>query len=178
MSILSNFNSTNIVKAPVGLEKWLHYNQPLTDKLKALSGNADLELLSQGWISSQWWDKYALDIKEKIFQREIFMKSNGDVCWYARTIIPSSCYEIEPNFFKRLETQSIRTLIFDEPKVQLVQRITYSINEETIEFQWMKKYLSSIQGIFWVRLAEFCFKKKNSFYLMEILFPKLQEYKL
>ena len=175
MSILSHFKSEIHTKAPAALESWLYYDLPITDKLKTLSGSAELELLSQAWVPAKWWDRYALNIKEKIFQREIFMKSHGRGFWYARSIIPHSCYEIEPDFFKRLDSESIRNLIFNEPKVHLVQRIIYPINEQSIEFYWMKKHLCGIQGTFWVRLAEFLFQNKSSFYLIEILFPELQE---
>lgn len=175
MPILSNVNSNSMIQVPKALESWLYYEQPLTDKLKMLSGDAELKLLSQDWVFSQFWDKDALDLEENIFQREIFMKSQGEVYWYARTIIPLSCYTIAPDFFKRLERESIRKLIFNEPKVQLVKRLVYSINDDSIEFQWMKRYLPTIQGTFGVRLAEFKFQEMGSFYLVEILFPKLGE---
>ena len=178
MSISLNLESTEPHKAPTAIEPWLSYDKPLTDKLRELSGDAEIELLSQGWIFSKWWDKYALDLKEKLFQREIFMKSQGEICWYARTIIPSSTYALEPTFFNRLENESIRNLIFNEPKVKITKRIIYPIDELAIEFHWVKKYLTTINGDFWVRLAEFSFQNKNSFYLMEILFPKLQEFEL
>ncbi|RUR12178.1 chorismate lyase [Legionella sp. km772] len=173
MSILSSFLSTKSTDAPEALRAWLYCNQPLTDKLKNLSGEAQLEVLSQGWTTSQWWDKKNLSIEEKIFQREILMKSHGEVYWYARSIIPKSCYDQAPDFFKRLEKESIRRLIFDEPKVKLMKRIVYPINEHAIEFDWMKHYLPHIKDSFWVRLAEFIFQDQSRFYLIEILFPKL-----
>ena len=174
MTNLSDFNLKIDSEIPVGLEEWLNCEKPITDKLMQLTGNAHLEVLSQRWISAKWWDLHVFLIKEPILQREIFMKSQKRVYWYARTVIPQSCYRLEPEFFKRLEHESMRNLIFDEPKVTLVQRVVYPINSQCIEFHWIKKYLNSSQDTLWVRLAEFSFKGSISFYLIEILFPELQ----
>ncbi len=175
MPILINFNSV-CSKPSLDLEKWLYYDQPLTDKLSNLSGDAKLKLLFQNWVESTDWDKKVLGINEKIFQREIFMTSHNDIFWYARTIIPFACYSTQPDFFNNLNKESVRKLIFNNDKVHLVQRVVYSINTDFIEFDWMKKYLSSLQGEFWVRLAEFKFQNNNSFYLIEILFPQLEKF--
>jgi chorismate-pyruvate lyase len=158
------------------LDAWLYYNHPITDKLNNLTGDTQLEVLSQQWIQTTWWDKYFLNIVEHtLFQREIIMKSSGRTFWYARSIIPSSCYQLDPEFFKRLERESIRNLIFDEPKVVLSQRKIYPINAQCIEYYWVKKHLSILPEILWGRLAEFSFIEKNSFYLLELLFPQLEE---
>ena len=63
MSISLNLESKEPHKAPTAIEPWLSYDKPLTDKLRELSVDADIELLSQGWIFSKLWDKYALDLK-------------------------------------------------------------------------------------------------------------------
>lgn len=100
-------------KGPGLLKDWLEYQGSLTDKLKAMTGDAELERLSQNWSIPNWWDKYVLCIQDKsIFQREIVMKNQGIVYWYARSVIPQSCYALKPEFFNRLENESIRNLIF------------------------------------------------------------------
>lgn len=158
------------------LNSWLQHNQPITDKLKSSTGAAQLEVHSQKWTTTTWWDTYFLYIMEKtIFQREITMKSRGQPFWYARSVIPQSCYEIDSNFFQRLQHESIRNLIFNEPKVHLIQRKIYPISAQCIEYHWIARCLSSVPEILWGRLAEFCFQSKGSFYLLEILFPQLEE---
>lgn len=175
MTSLSHFNLKIDIEVPTGLDAWLHCEKPITDKLMGLTGNAHFEVLSQKWISAKWWDTHVFLIKEQILQREIFMKSQGRVYWYARTVIPNSCYQLEPAFFKRLEHESMRDLIFDEPKVTLVQRVVYPINAQCMEYHWIKKYSNITQDTLWVRLAEFSFQQSISFYLIEILFPELRE---
>lgn len=176
---MSGISSSNLVinKEPsTGIGFWLQHNQPITDKLISLTGAAQLELCSQQWTSATFWDVYFLNISEKnIFQREILMKSHEQVYWYARTIIPESCYELEPDFFKRLYHESIRNLIFNEHKVTWIQRKIYPINAQCLEYYWVKQYLSPQPDILWARITEFSFQKKGAFYLLEILFPQLEE---
>lgn len=175
MSGIAQPNVSVHAKPSVALELWLQYDKPITEKLKTLSGDAELYLLSQAWVPSTLWDADMLHIQDTMLQREIFMKSYNKIFWYARTVISLSCYTLDPDFFNRLKHESIRVLIFDEPKVSLKQRIIYPINDQSIEFSWVKKYFSTAQGILWVRLAEFSFLDQDSFYLIEVLFPELQE---
>src|SRR3989338_3245735 len=111
---------------PEALSDWRVHPYSLTDKLLALKGSTQLELISQKWIKPTWWDTYLLQIKDTlIFQREIMMKHQNIDYWYARTIIPQKCYHINPDFFKRLEKESIRNLIFDSHLVHRVSMVSY-----------------------------------------------------
>jgi chorismate lyase len=174
MTSSPHFNLKSDNEIPIGLDAWLNHDKSITDKLIQLTGEAELEVLSQQWISAKWWDIHVFLIKEPIFQREIFMKSKERVYWYARTVIPQSCYRLESDFFKRLEHESIRNLIFNEPKVSLVQKVVYPINPQCIEFHWISNYLNNLHDILWVRLAEYSFTGSSSFYLIEILFPDVR----
>lgn len=154
--------------------EWLTYQSSLTDKLHQATGDAELELLSQHWITTDLWSKTLLEIKDaQVFQREIIMKSHNFPYWYARTIIPQTCYELDPNFFNRLQKESVRNLIFNEQRVQRVNAINYPVDEQCVEFYWVKKYINTAQDPFWVRIAEFLFQQKASFYLVEIMFAEL-----
>ena len=175
MSGISQPYSNVNLKASAVFDAWLHYDKPITDKLKKLTGEAQLELLSQSWTTSTGWDAHIIHTKERILQREIFMKSHNKVYWYARAVIPQSCYDLEPEFFNRLERESIRNLLFDEPKVTRVNKLIYPVTEHSLEFYWVKKHLTSIQGTCWARISEFSFLEKSSFYLIEVFFPNMQE---
>ena len=156
--------------------EWVNYKQPLTDKLFQAMGNAQLELLSQQWMSTDLWSKRLLEIHDDlVFQREIIMKSHGLVYWYARSIIPQTCYDLDPCFFDRLKQESIKNLIFGECRVQRIHLINYPVDYQSTEFSWVKKYIDDLHGILWVRIAEFSFQKKESFYLVEIMLPELEE---
>lgn len=162
-------------KDPEFLKDWREHQHSLTDKLKVAKGSTQLKLISQSWIKPTWWDRYLLQINDElIFQREIMMRHHGIDYWYARTIIPQKCYNLNPDFFKRLEKESIRNLIFDEDKVHRVHMINYPIDKQCIEFNWVKKHLNMVHGMLWVRLAEFSFQHLESFYIAELLLPELE----
>ena len=102
-------------KDPESLRDWREHQYSLTDKLQEAKGSIQLELISQSWIKPTWWDSYLLQINDElIFQREIMMKHHGTEYWYARAIIPQKCYNLNPEFFKRLGKESIRNLIFND----------------------------------------------------------------
>lgn len=162
------------IDIPAAMHCWIDCDTPITYKLIERTGDAQLELLYQGWTKVNWWGVHYLHLDaQKVFQRDIVMRSHGTVYWYARGLIPESCYELEPDFFKRLEHESIRNLIYDEPKVKRVQRTAYAINEQCIEFHWIKKYIDTQSDHFFVRITEYSFKNEVSFYLIELFFPEL-----
>ncbi|MCW8443539.1 chorismate lyase [Fluoribacter gormanii] len=157
------------------LTKWLNYNASLTDKLQQIKGEAYIQLISQGWTNTDWWGRSLLKIQDNlVFQREIMMKSHDVVYWYARSIIPKRCYDLDPAFFGRLENESIKNLIFNEDRVHRVQWTSYPVDQQCLEYYWVKRNLHSINGVLWVRLTEFSFKQKESFYLAEIMLPELE----
>lgn len=157
------------------LRDWREYAHSLTDKLQKVKGSTQLTLMSQKWTQPCWWDKYLLQIRDaQIFEREILMKHQDTAFWYARTIIPQKCYNVDPDFFKRLEKESIRNLIFDNPNVHRVTLLNYPIDKQCIEYHWAKRYLEQLDGVIWVRLAEYSFNELESFYLAELLLPELE----
>ncbi|MGL5742496.1 MAG: chorismate--pyruvate lyase family protein [Legionella sp.] len=159
------------------LLEWLEHQASLTDKLKQTNGDAQLELLSQNWVNADWWDKNVLQIQdERVFCREIMMKSHGIPYWYAMSIIPQQCYDLDPSFFDRLKNESIKNLIFDENRVQRTHSLSYPLDNQCIEFYWVQKHIPSVAGILWARLAEFVFQEKESFYLIELILPEIETF--
>lgn len=157
------------------LRDWRECPHSLTDKLQTVKGSVQLELISQKWTQPNWWDRYLLQIHDElIFEREILMKHQSTVYWYARTIIPQKCYNSNPEFFKRLEKESIRNLIFNNPKVHRAVMLNYPIDQQCIEYHWAKRHLAHIDGIIWVRLAKYTLNYLESFYLAELLLPELE----
>jgi chorismate-pyruvate lyase len=156
------------------LDAWKNHQQSLTDKLNIAAGEAHLTVLSQQWQSTGWWDKYMLRIHDNtVFCREILMAAHGIYYWYARTIIPEQSYQANPHFFARLEQESIKNLIFNEPKVQRLEFKVYPINRDCIEFFWVKKHLEPSEKVLWLRLSTFVLLGQYPFYLVEILLPEL-----
>ncbi|KTC78670.1 chorismate--pyruvate lyase family protein [Legionella cincinnatiensis] len=163
------------VQSPENLKKWLNYQASLTERLQNIKGETQLELISQHWVNTDWWDQHVLQIQEEsIFKRDIIMKSQGVSYWFARSIIPKKCYELEPAFFDRLKNESIKNLIFGNDKVQRINGINYAIDHHCIEFYWVKKNINTVEGILWVRLTEFSFQQRESFYIAEIMLPELE----
>lgn len=161
-------------REPASLTEWINYEHSLTDKLQKLKGATQLNLLAQDWVRPSWWDKMVLRLNDDlIYQREIIMSSLGQPYWYARTVIPAECYHSDSTFFKRLEHESIRNLIFDSKEVSRVSTKTYPVDAHCLEFYWVRKHVKTVKQTLWVRFAEYSFKEKASFYLMEILLPEL-----
>lgn len=172
-----NTHSIFVINAesPENLKKWLNYQTSLTERLQEIKGEAQLELISQQWVNADWWDQNVLQIQEDcVFKRDIIMKSHGVSYWFARSIIPKKCYELEPSFFDRLKNESIKNLIFGNNKVQRINGINYVIDHHCMEFYWVKKNINTVEGILWVRLTEFSFQQRESFYIAEIMLPELE----
>lgn len=164
------------INIPEKLSSWLYYSHSLTDKLKNEKGQCSLALLSQGWATASWWDKYNLLINEPfIYQREILMQAENITYWYARSVIPKSCYELNEAFFKRLEKESIRNLIFESDDVKRIDFKVYAIDNTCIEYHWLKPYLPLQEERLWLRLAHYSYCNQASFFLIEILLPSLEE---
>lgn len=163
------------VQAPLGLSQWLNHELSLTDKLVNCTGNAELEVISQRWATTSYWDRNVLNIVEpQVFQREILMRSHGKEYWYARSLIPQSCYEANPEFFDRLKNESIRNLIFNNPEVVRSQLVTYPVNSHCLEYYWVKNHLPSVNGPLWVRFCRYLYAGIQPFFLFELLFPELE----
>lgn len=159
---------------PAGLEKWLYTQDSLTDQLKTSTGTAELKVLNQEWQVPSWWDQVVLHINDSmVFSRDIVMASSGQNYWFARSVIPQSCFEANPEFFSRLERESIRNLIFECDEVSCESRIQYPVNDQCLEYHWASVFQTKKAPILWVRLAVFCYRKSYRFYLAEILFPEL-----
>ena len=149
---------------------WLTHDTSLTAKLKKVSGEASLSLLSAKWSVPDWWDKMVLKIRdERVYRREILMSSASMPCWYARTLIPESCYHLDQVFFNRLKQESLNHLIFDEDKVQRTSLFHYFINEHCIETHWLPDHFLTDPTPLWLRFSEFNFMNKATFYLCEVL---------
>src|SRR5690348_10114562 len=115
LNLKSIYHPPNI-SSESAIEEWLLHEGSLTEKLKEKSGEAKLHLVSQNWCKPNWWDKYLLKVTHGlVWERVILMYSKQTPYWYARSVIPQNCYSLNRNFFDRLQTESIRDLIFDEP---------------------------------------------------------------
>jgi chorismate lyase len=152
---------------------WLSHQSSLTDKLKIDSGDAQLEVLSQQWISPSWWDKFTLGLScDAVMHRDIRMFSRQTACWYARTIIPNATYHANHSFFDRLKHESLGVIVFNEPRIKRNVLLNYVINDQCLEYYWLSA-LSNQNDQFWVRFSVFTIADTSSFYLVEILLPGL-----
>lgn len=171
--------SNRLLKAnslpPEELKPWLNYQTSLTDKLKRLTGDAELEVLSQEWSLASWWDKFTLGLScEKILLREILMLSQGTPCWYARTIIPESTYLANQVLFSRLKQESLGQLIFNEAGIRRTQLLTYAVDHHSLEYNWIPAVLRDESSEYWLRLSNFTIDDSAAFCLVEIFLPGLR----
>lgn len=157
---------------PSDLLPWLNHQGSLTQKLQTCSSEVRLEVLRQGWDSSNWWDQHVLQhCSGRVFHRDILILGDATPCWFARTIIPQATFYRSESFFNRLKKESLSALIFDEPKVKRVEMIPYFISNQTIEFQWLPKNLNFKNEVRSARLSAFQYCAEDPFYLVEIFLP-------
>jgi chorismate--pyruvate lyase len=155
------------------LLSWLNYTESLTKRLRAQAQSVRLEVLQQGWQEADCW---AEQIKEPFFQREILMHTEKNCCWYARTLIPKTSYLVENTLFLRLNKESLGDIIFNDPKVKRVQLKHYVVDEQCLEYHWVKKWRNDLPKQLWLRYSQFVINHVSPFYLVEILFPELEDY--
>lgn len=164
-------------KLPPPLLPWVSCQDSLTDRLRAAAGDARLQLLKQCWEAPNWWDRQALQIEsETVLHREIIMYAWDVPCWYARTIIPSTTYQADKDFFNRLKTESLGDLIFNQTKVTRVSLIHYPITKQSIEYYWLDIDMHDNEEVLWLRKSIFTIADSKPFYLIETLLPGLGRY--
>lgn len=171
---------TNYVNPPENLIPWLTYEDSLTEKLKATTGDASIQVLGQGLQRPNWWDKQVLGIQESLeFTREIVMYSHETRCWYARTVAPESCYQAHHDFFARLEKNALHVMLFQEKRAVRKSMECYAITYNELEFHWVKAFIfqrdlhhSTKDSVLWVRRCCFLIEGKEPFYLVEIFLPQ------
>lgn len=147
-----------------GLRTWLVYPRRLTDRLAEVAGEASLQVLHQGFVGQLW-------------QREIVIMTQGEVCWYGRTMVPKSTYAHGQDFFDELKTKSLGELIYDSPIVERTSLMHYPIGHASQEFQWLPESLRpTSQQALWLRSSCFMLRSRDPFYLKEIFLPVMQRY--
>lgn len=163
---------------PESLLPWLTYEQSLTNKLQTLAGEARLDVLSHEWGESDEWDQSCLNLddKEQVMHRTIVMWAYQLPCWYARTIIPKSTYDLNQVVFDRLKTESLGALIFGDTEIERLSLMYYPVSSFSIEYAWLRSWMHQNASVIWVRLSEFQMKQGGVFFLVELLLPGLMEY--
>lgn len=152
------------------LLSWLCHQQSLTEKLKAVAGDARLEILDQRWD--------ALLDSTRVMCREIVMWAFDSPCWYARTLIPQVTYHAHEALFERLQTESLGDLIFHGTDIKRASLVSYAIAQQSPEYAWVSKWRPQDAGWLWVRQSELRVSAaaQHPFVLKEILLPGLMRY--
>lgn len=162
---------------PTQLLPWVNCQGPLTEKLRKKTGEARLQVLTQGWRAPNGWDKGVLHCNsEAVLQREVVMWALDAPCWYARTIIPYTTYSAHKSLFNRLENESLGALIFSVPEIKRVDMVHYPIDKHCIEYYWLNPSMLSEANVLWVRLSTLSITDRLAFFLVEILLPGLTRY--
>ena len=174
---------------PKFLLPWINCDTFLTEKLKNKAGDARLQVLTHCWDEANEWDMKSLSIpKDPLIRREILMWAWDDICWYARTLIPSSTYHANPLLFDRLQNESLGNLIFHTTKIHRLHRVVYPIHKTSFEYSWLTERMRADADVLWVRRTTFGVQDSApaetmneipysfSFFLVEIFLPGLSRY--
>lgn len=173
--MLTSFSFLDLPNLPPPyLLPWIDYQASITEKLRSKAKEVNLRLLKQDWGLPSWWDTYVLGLNASlIMKREILMSSKEHVCWYARTVIPSSTWRRFPQLFQRLQDCTLTDLIFGDNGIKRHSMINYPINAQCIEYYWLDPSLRLNQDTLWVRMSTFTVEDEFVFFLSEIFLPDL-----
>lgn len=165
-------------RIPSGLLPWSTYQSSLTLRLKDIAGDARLDILSQRWESPDIFDEAVLHLDNKtILHREILMWAMDNPCWYARTIIPSTTYNIDAALFDRLKDESLGEIIFNDKRIKRDYLKFYPIDKLAHEYQWLDPMIHQNADTLWVRCSQFSVDE-GPFFLIEVLLPGLMRYSM
>ncbi len=170
---------TNILQLPNELPdhivSWASLESVLTDRLKQISGEAKLTVLTQQFERTSWWARQTLSVAdEMLFRRDILMASKGAPCWFARTLIPKATYQAHQAIFSRLENEPLTNLLYGKTSIERIDLFSYALNENCMEYYWMDASLLENQSTLWARLSTFQLPSEHRFYLVEIFLPGLE----
>ena len=115
---LKNFNSQDL---PHRVRPWLLDEGSLTERLiRASDDNFEVERLSQGWLVPTLSERKLLDIpaRQWALVREVVLRCHGQAWVYARSVIPGATLSGSLRHLRRLQNQSLGTLIFQNPHLQ------------------------------------------------------------
>lgn len=164
---------------PFFLQQWLDYPVSISDRLKNKSGKIRLEVLTHSWsYPLDIWDHIILQSTTLFFRREIIMWANQHACWYARTLIPQTTYEIHKKFFNDLDTKPLGELIWNNSAIQRTQMQQFCIEENQPEHLIFKK-MGYNAPILWGRCSTFGIQSTTNplnFFLLEIFLPDIKHY--
>lgn len=165
-------------RPPAKLVPWLEHQGSITDKLKALAGEARLELLQHTWESTDTWDQKTLNLAPNrvVLHREILMWAHHHPCWFARTVLPKSTYQTEKSLFSRLETTPLGELIHHHSDIKRTHIKPYPILAHSMEQNYLFDALKNSIKPLWGRCSTFTLYKQHEFYLLEIFLPGLLRY--
>lgn len=162
-------------KPPAELIPWLEHRGSITDKLKALAGEARLQLLKHTWELTDTWDQRTLHLAPKlpVLHREILMWSHNEPCWFARTVLPQTTYYAEERLFSRLETTPLGELVHHHPNIKRTSIRSYPVLPNSMEHAYLTHALDRVHTPLWGRCSTFTLHNQHEFYLLEIFLPKL-----
>jgi chorismate lyase len=165
---------------PTPLAPWLTHQASLTDKLKALTPEVKLQVLTNTWEKTHPWDWSTLMLPKNItvLHRDVVMHAEDTPCWYARTILPLSVYNAEEALFSRLKTEALGELIHSHPDIKRTNISPYRIRKMSTEYAYASEAVPNhpLGDMLWGRVSRFTLRENHTFYLLEVLLPGLLKY--
>lgn len=148
---------------------WLETRTSITNKAKAVCKKVNLQLLSERWEEKEG---------QHTFVREIVIFCNEKPAWYAQTLIPKKTYERREVQFNNLKTQSINTILFNDPDIVREDFVFAYLTSKTSEYrqaiQYYQKVVPStpLPDSLWARKSIFRIDGEP-LVIMEIFFPNV-----
>lgn len=165
--------SSTFSTLPLDLFEWISHTSVMTEKLRQQVGPVEMEILTHDWTSPNHWEHEVLKQNALLLRRDVLIKAKGSICWFARTMIPITTYQLAPSFFDRLHQEPLAHLIFNEPRVTRDLLHSYGINQHHLEYDCLGKHKPDVDSDLWMRLSMFTFQQSSTFYLAEVYYPAM-----
>jgi chorismate lyase len=173
MSNLPCQNDVNQQSCPPGLKSWMHARDSLTQKLGNYSKDIAINLISNDWQHTLWWDNHVLGLSaQNAFIREITMCVGKKPWWYARTVIPQATFAKKSVLFSQLKKHSLGSILFTDDDIKRIDLLYYPVNHNHIEYHWALKSYQGMPKLLWSRRTVFSIEKQMLF-LMEVFLPPM-----
>ena len=161
-------------KMPETVQSWTYESGSLTQRLRAIYGNAvTVNVLFQQWRVPFLTERKLLGLHEQriCLTREVLLHANGKPLILARTIMPAATIKVANRSLSKLGSRPLGEVIFSYPQLERIAMDVTLINPN----EWTPRALdvAYIKQPIWGRRTVYAIKHRqmlvSEFFLPEIL---------
>ena len=166
-------SKVTVIQPPAALQPWLYAKGSITQMARQRCADVSLDLLHNDWSSISQAERQYYSMREhRAFLREINMICDGDIWWYARTLIPQVTYDARLVAFDALDDIPIGTILFSDPEIKRLDLQVSDLNQEHPIRQWAGAALPYYVNRCWIRYSLYHIQGLP-LYMHEVFLPQM-----